>query len=84
MKRWLKVLLALAAAVVAVATGAVVALQVPAVQKAICDKVTKSVSEKTGLDLQVGDIHFALFDRVILDDVVLANGKDTILVCNKA
>ena len=84
MKRWIKIVLAVLATVVAVATAAVIALQLPPVQKAICDKVTKSLSEKTGLDISVGDIHFALFDRVMMNDVVVANGKDTVLVCNSA
>ena len=84
MKRWIKIILAVLATVAAIITGAVIALQVPAVQKAICDKVAEGLSESTGLDISVGDVHFALFDRVMMNDVVLANGKDTVLVCNSA
>ncbi len=84
MKRWIKIVLAVLATVVALSTAAVIALQLPPVQKAICNKVTKSLSEKTGMDISVGDIHFALFDRVLMNDVVVANGKDTVLVCNNA
>ena len=83
MKRWVKVILAVAAAVVAVAIGAVAVLQIPRVQKAICDKVTDIVSEKTGLDVEIGDIHIALFDRIIADNVSLKDGDKPILNCEK-
>ena len=84
MKRWVKISLAVLAGVAALLIACVTAIQLPPVQKAICDKVTRTVSEKTGLDLKVGDIRFALFDRVMMEDVSLANGRDTILTCSKA
>ncbi len=84
MKRWMKIPLAILAAFVATVVAAVVLLQIPAVQKALCDKVLASVSEKTGLDLKVGDVHFALIDRVILDDISVGSGSDTLICCNRA
>ena len=84
MKRWMKIPLAILAALVALVVAAVVLLQIPAVQKVLCDKVLESISEKTGLDLKVGDIHLALIDKVILDDVSVMNGSDTLVACNRA
>ena len=84
MKKWGKLIIAIVAALVALAIGAVALLQVPRVQKAICDKITGIVSEKTGLELEIGDIHFALFDRVIAGDISLKEGGKTILTCEKA
>ncbi len=83
MKKWGKVLIAIVAAVVALTIGAVALLQVPRVQKAICDKLTGIVSEKTGMDLEIGDIHFALFDRVIADNISLRKDGRSILNCEK-
>ena len=84
MKRWLKIPFAIIALAVALALAAVVALQLPPVQRAICNKVTSSLSEKTGLDIKVGDIHFALFDRVVMENVTISNGDDPVLTCSRA
>ena len=84
MKRWVKIPVAILAFVVALAIALVVAVQLPSVQRAICDKATEAVCEKTGLDLKVGGIHFALFDRFVLEDVSLADGSRPIVTCSKA
>ncbi len=84
MKRWVKVILAIVAALVVLLIAAAAALQLPPVQKAICNKVVKTIGEKTGLDINVGGFHFALFDRVILDDVFVADGRDTLVTCQRA
>ena len=84
MKRWVKVILAIIAAATALLIAAVALLQLKPVQKAICDKVVETVSARTGLDMSVGNFHFALFDRVILDDIYLADGQDTIVTCRRA
>ncbi|MBO4557580.1 MAG: translocation/assembly module TamB domain-containing protein [Bacteroidales bacterium] len=84
MKRWMKIVLAVLATIVALIVGAVVLVQIPSVQKKIADKVAEKISEKTGLDVSVGDIHLSLLERVILEDVKIANGQDTVLTCGKA
>ena len=84
MKRWLKIPFAVAAALVALLIAAIVLLQIPAIQKTLCNKVLETVSEKTGLDIKVGDIHLALIDRIILDDIGVVNGRDTVITCRKA
>lgn len=80
----MKIPLAILATLVALVVASVVLLQIPAVQKVLCDKALESISEKTGLDLKVGDIHLALIDKVILDDVSVMNGGDTLVACNRA
>lgn len=84
MKHWIKIILAVIAFVVALVLAALVLVQIPPVQRSICNRVTEAVSEKTGMDLSVGDIHFALFDRFVLEDVSLMNGSDTLLACSRA
>ena len=83
MKKWLKILLAAVLVLVAIPFAAVALLQAPKVQNAICDKVTEIISEKTGADISIGQIHFSPFDRVILDDVYYGKDGNEIVSCRK-
>lgn len=83
MKKWLKILLATVLALVAIPFAVVALLQAPKVQNAICDKVTGIISEKTGADISIGQIHFSPFDRVILDDVYYGKDGNEIVSCHK-
>ena len=84
MKKWLKIPVALVAAVVALIVAAIALLHLQPVQKAICDKVAGAVSGSTGLDVTIGNIHFALFDRFIASDVAVLSQGDTVVCCGKA
>ena len=84
MKKWLKIPVALVAAVVALIVAAMALLHLQPVQKAICDKAAKALSGATGMDVSFGNIYFALFDRFILDDVALLSQGDTVVCCGKA
>ncbi|MBP5505650.1 MAG: translocation/assembly module TamB domain-containing protein [Bacteroidales bacterium] len=84
MKRWVKIVLAVIAALVALVVAALVLLQIPSVQKSVCNSVLKTVSKSTGLEITAGDVHLSLIDRVILEDVGIMNGRDTVIACRKA
>lgn len=83
MKKWIKIVLAVVLVIVALPFAAVALLQAPKVQNAVCDRVTEMLSEKTGADISIGQVHFSPFDRVILDDVYYGDNGQDIVTCHK-
>ncbi len=83
MKKWLKIPVALVTAAAMLIVAAVALLHLQPVQKALSDKVAGAISSSTGLDVSFGNIHLALFDRFILDEVTALSQGDTLLSCGK-
>ncbi|MBO7371401.1 MAG: hypothetical protein J6U34_02730, partial [Bacteroidales bacterium] len=71
MKVLRKILLGLLFLLALLPVVAVVALQLPGVQSRICNAVTSSVSDNLNGSIEVGDVYYALFDRVIVKDALL-------------
>ena len=83
MKKWSKTLLAVMAVAAALPLAALLILQAPSVQNAVCNKVTSILSEKTGADISIGQVHFSPFDRIILDDIYYGTDGQDALSCHK-
>lgn len=63
---------------------AVVALQLPSVQSRICDAVSSKVSDSLNGSIEIGDVYYALFDRVIIKDALLRDdAQDTVAYLGK-
>ena len=59
---------------------AVVLLQIPAVQQKLTSKVVAKVSERVGLQIEVGKVYPIFWDGIVLKDVcVHGTQNDTIL-----
>lgn len=84
MKRWVKIVLTVVAAFVALIVAAIVILQIPSVQRSLCHSILNSVSKSTELEIKAGDFHLALVDRVIIEDVAVVDGRDTLISCRRA
>ena len=84
MKVLRKILLGLLCLLAIVPVVAVVALQVPAVQKGICNMVSDSISSNMDGSISFGDVYYALFDRIIVKDALLKDGQqDTVAYLGK-
>jgi hypothetical protein len=67
-----------------VPTTLYVAIQMPAFQTFVCNKATSVLSDKINGDISVGNISYALFNRLIVKDVLVAGSTgDTILHVEK-
>ena len=71
MKVFKRILLGLLAVVILIPVAAVVLVQIPAVQTFVGNKALKAVSKNLGGSVQVGDIRYALFNTLILSDVLV-------------
>jgi hypothetical protein len=67
-----------------VPTTLYVAIQMPAFQTFVCNKASSVLSDKINGDISVGNISYALFNRLIVKDVLVAGSAgDTILHVEK-
>ena len=74
-----------AALIIAMLAGSYVLLQNSAVQTYIIGKITEQFSRKTNAKISVGKVNFSFFNRVVLNDVLIAGpNNDTIfyIFCN--
>lgn len=84
MKVLRKILLGLLFLLALLPVVAVVALQLPGVQSRICNAVTSGVSDNLNGSIEVGDVYYALFDRVIVKDALLRDeAQDTVAYLGK-
>lgn len=84
MKVFKRIVLSLLAVVILIPVAAAVLVQIPAVQTFVGNKALKAVSKNLGGSVQVGDIRYALFNTLILSDVlVLEPEGDTLLYAGK-
>lgn len=61
-----------------------VLLQIPSIQTKVCKKVVSTVSEKINGEISLGNIYYALFDKIIIEDIAVADyAGDTLLSCGK-
>ena len=84
MKLLRKILLGLLFLLAIAPVVAVVALQVPSVQKRICTAVSDNISSGLNGSISFGDVYYALFDRVIIKDALLKDdAQDTVAYLGK-
>ena len=84
MKLLRKILLGLLFLLAITPVVAVVALQIPSVQKRICDAVADNISSDLNGSISFGDVYYALFDRVIIKDALLKDeAQDTVAYLGK-
>ncbi|MBO4657893.1 MAG: translocation/assembly module TamB domain-containing protein [Bacteroidales bacterium] len=84
MKLLRKILLGLLCLLAIAPVVAVVALQLPGVQKRICNAVADNISSDLNGSLSIGDVYYALFDRVIIKDALLKDeAQDTVAYLGK-
>ena len=84
MKLLRKILLGLLCLLAIAPVVAVVALQVPSIQKRICDAVADNISSDLNGSISFGDVYYALFDRVIIKDALLKDdAQDTVAYLGK-
>lgn len=76
MKRARKIVMDILIAVIALPLVLMLAVQMPAVQKWICSKVSSYLSEQVDGSVEIGGFSFRPFNTLILDDI-LVKGPDT-------
>ncbi|MCF0178473.1 MAG: translocation/assembly module TamB domain-containing protein, partial [Bacteroidales bacterium] len=83
--KWLKkIVIALVGIVLIIPIIVSLAIQMPHMQTKLCQSIIGSISEKIEGDISVSAIHYALFDRLIIEDIKLTdNQQDTVAYCEK-
>lgn len=84
MKTFLNILRTLLFIIVLSLVVVSIAIQVPAVQSRLAGKAAVWLSETTGADVQVGEVNFLLFNKLIINDLLLkTTPSDTLLHAGK-
>ena len=79
MKTWKKIVRLLVLAVVIIPTAALIAVQIPAVQTALVNKVSRVLSKDLDGDIRVGEVMFSFPNNLILKDVDVIQGESDTL-----
>ncbi|MCF0173064.1 MAG: translocation/assembly module TamB domain-containing protein [Bacteroidales bacterium] len=87
MKIAAKITAGIVAFLLLIPVAGVVLLQLPSVQNAITDGAVAMIGQKTDASIEIGNLHYALFDRILLEEITVCdkgNPEDTLLACRKA
>ncbi|MBR0223678.1 MAG: translocation/assembly module TamB domain-containing protein [Bacteroidales bacterium] len=79
MKTWKKIVRLLVLAVILIPTATVIAVQIPAVQTALVNKVSRVLSKDLDGDIRVGKVMLSLPNNLILKDVDIIQGNSDTL-----
>ena len=83
-RRAIKIVLWIFAGVLGLIILAVVALQIPGVQRTIAQKALSSISDKTHTRIEVGSVNIAFTNSVVLHNIFVENRqRDTLLFIQK-
>jgi len=84
MKTFRNILRTLLFIIVLTLVGLSIVVQVPSVQSRLTGRVATWLSETTGADVSVGEVNFLLFNRLIINDLLLRTApSDTLLYADK-
>ena len=76
MSRLRKILNTILLVIVLIPTCAIIAIQFPFVQTAICNKAAHMLSQRLDGDVQVGKVYLSLPNSVILKDIIVHQGSE--------